>query len=127
MFGVGVLQGPPFFHFKTQTAVVITSRAHLGQDSRKHWVASKSHGGFEVADIILVFEHGLPDSMLFCLAFWLGKKRAHSWNQGELQRTPCLNYVRYSRVISPWAGIIFTAQIVISLPSIHRSNGKRVL
>ena len=93
MFDVGVLQGPPLVLCKTQIAAVITRRAHLGQDSREHWVVTKAHGGFELADIILVFEHGLSDAMLFRLAFWLGEQGAHSRDRWELQRVPKCEHV----------------------------------
>ena len=78
MFDVGVLQDPPFFVCKTQIAAFITIRAHIGQDPREHGVTSKAHGGLQPADIILVFNHGLRESMLFRLAYRFGEKGAHS-------------------------------------------------
>ena len=127
MIDVGALQNPPFFLCKTQIAAVITRRAHLGKNSREHLVVSEAHGGFEFTYIVLVFEHGVPDAMFFCLAFRLSEQRAHSWDRWELQRVSSCDYVRYGRIIRFWKGIIFTAQIMISLPSIHCSNGKRML
>ena len=127
MIDVGALQRLSLFLCETQIAAVIARRAHLGEDSREHWVASKAHGGFELTNIILAFEHGLPDAMLFCLAFRLRQQRAHSWDRWELQWVSCCDHVRYGYVIRLREGIIVTAQIVTSLPSIHCSNGKRVL
>ena len=86
MLYVGVLQQPPLLVGQAKTAAVLAGRPHLGEDSREHWIALKAHSGLELTHIVLVLEHGLRDSVLLRLAFWLGEKGAHSWNRRELQR-----------------------------------------
>ena len=86
MLNVGTLQQAPLFVGQAQIAAVLAGRPHLGEDSREHWIALKAHSGLELTHIVLVLEHGLRDSVLLRLAFWLSEKGAHSWNRRELQR-----------------------------------------
>ena len=85
MLKIGVLQQPPLLISQPQTGAVLAGCPHLGENCCECWITLKAHSRSEFAYIVLVFEHGLRDSVLLRLAIWFGEKRARGRDRRELQ------------------------------------------
>ena len=84
MGNVGALKHPPLRFCEPQAAAIFSWCAHFGQDAHQNRISAESHGTLELADVALVFEHGLRYSVFLCQTVWFGEERAGGWQWWEL-------------------------------------------